>query len=85
AMRWVSMHDGYTKDRTALLFVDPYNDFLSVGGKLWPYVREVVEEVGLLDNLHAITAAIRKAGIPVFIVPSGAKAAVTAGMGKYGA
>ena len=59
----------YSPGRTGLLFVDPYNDFLSEGGKLWPYVRDVAEEVGLLDNLHAITAAIRKAGIQVFIVP----------------
>lgn len=59
----------YTRDGTALLFVDPYNDFLSEGGKLWPYVKEVAEEVGLLDNLRTITAAIRKAGIPIFIVP----------------
>lgn len=59
----------FPRDRTALLFVDPYNDFLSDGGKLWPFVREVAEEVGLLDNLRAITAAIRKAGIPILIVP----------------
>jgi hypothetical protein len=26
---------------TGLLFVDPYNDFLSEGGKLWPRVKEV--------------------------------------------
>src|SRR3546814_16802877 len=58
----------YPRDRTALLFVDPYNDFLSEGGKLWPYVREVAEQVKLLDNLRAVTAAIRTAGIPVFIV-----------------
>jgi hypothetical protein len=32
--------NGYTEDRTALLFVDPYNDFLSEGGKLWPYIVE---------------------------------------------
>jgi nicotinamidase-related amidase len=61
--------DSYTRDRTALLLVDPYNDFLSEGGKLWPYVREVAEGVGLVGNLRAITAAIRNAGIPVFIVP----------------
>ena len=29
--------DRYARDRTALLFVDPYNDFLSDGGKLWLY------------------------------------------------
>jgi len=55
--------DNYTRDRAALLFVDPYNDFLSVGGKLWPFVEGDAKEVGLLDNLRTITAAIRKAGI----------------------
>jgi nicotinamidase-related amidase len=59
----------YPKDGTALLLVDPYNDFLSDGGKLWPAVRGVAEEVRLLDNLRAVTAAIRKAAIQVFIVP----------------
>ncbi len=59
----------YTRDRTALLFVDPYNDFLSEGGKLWRLVEGVAKEVELLDHLRAITAAIRKAGIRMFIVP----------------
>ncbi|MGH9532107.1 MAG: isochorismatase family cysteine hydrolase [Terriglobales bacterium] len=59
----------YASASTALLFIDPYNDFLSEGGKLWPYVREVAAEVRLLDNLRSITAAIRQAGIQVFIVP----------------
>ena len=26
-------------EKTALLIVDPYNDFISDGGKIWPYVR----------------------------------------------
>jgi nicotinamidase-related amidase len=59
----------YTKAHTALLFIDPYNDFLSEGGKLWPLVEGVAQRVGLHDNLRAITAAIRKAGIQVFIGP----------------
>ena len=61
--------DRYPRDRTALLFVDPYNDFLSEGGKLWPHVRAIADEVGLLDNLRAVTTAIRGVGIPTFIVP----------------
>jgi nicotinamidase-related amidase len=52
-----------------LLFVDPYNDFLSEGGKLWPLVKAVAEEVGLLDNLRQIVAAARAGGVPVFVVP----------------
>jgi len=59
----------YTKDQTALLFVDPYNDFLSEGGKIWPRVKDVATEVGLLDNLRTVVSAIRQAGIQVFIVP----------------
>ena len=55
--------------RTALLFVDPYNDFLSEGGKLWPRVQAVATDVGLLDNLRAITTEVRNAGMPIFVVP----------------
>jgi nicotinamidase-related amidase len=59
----------YQRDRTALLFIDPYNDFLSEGGKVWPRVKEVAGANNLLDNLRAIVKAIRQAGIRVFIVP----------------
>lgn len=63
------MSTAYDPTRTALLFVDPYNDFLSEGGKLWPRLAEVANSVHLHDNLRALTAAVRAAGIPVFIVP----------------
>ena len=59
----------YPQHRTAVLFIDPYNDFLSVGGKLWPLVESVAAKVGLLDNLRAIIKAVRQAGLPVFIAP----------------
>ncbi len=55
--------------RTALLFVDPYNDFLAEDGKLWPLVAKVATEVDLHTNLKAVTAAVRAAGIQVVIVP----------------
>ena len=56
-------------EHTALLFVDPYNDFLSEGGKLWPDVAPIAKEVRLLDNLRTVVAEVRRAGIRVFIVP----------------
>ncbi len=59
----------YDKATTALLVIDPYNDFLSEGGKIWSRVKEVATEVGLLDNLRAISGAVRRAGIQIFIVP----------------
>lgn len=55
--------------RTALLLVDPYNDFLSGGGKLWPLLQTVADEVGLLDNLRSAVTAARNAGVHVLFVP----------------
>lgn len=59
----------YHRESTALLVVDPYNDFLSEGGLLWPQLKEVAEEVGLVDNMCAIYAAARTAEICLFVVP----------------
>jgi nicotinamidase-related amidase len=35
----------YAADRTALLIIDPYNDFMSEGGKLYERTRETAEAV----------------------------------------
>jgi nicotinamidase-related amidase len=59
----------YVRASTALLFVDPYNDFLSEGGKVWPRIKSVAEEVGLLANLKSIVGAVRSAGLRVFVAP----------------
>lgn len=32
----------FEKDLTGLLVVDPYNDFISEGGILWPLIKETV-------------------------------------------
>ncbi|MFD3455054.1 isochorismatase family cysteine hydrolase [Streptomyces sp. NPDC058691] len=59
----------YDPTRTAVLLVDPYNDFLSAGGKVWPLLEPVATDVGLLDNLRAVVVAGRRADLPVFFVP----------------
>jgi nicotinamidase-related amidase len=59
----------YDTGRTGLLLVDPYNDFLSDGGKLFPMLRDVATEVCLLDNLRAAVDTARKADVQVFYVP----------------
>jgi nicotinamidase-related amidase len=55
----------YDAASTALLLVDPYNDFLSDGGKIWPMVRGVAADVGLLENLRTVVAGVRAVGIRV--------------------
>ncbi len=59
----------YPDNRTALLFIDPYNDFLAEGGKLWPMVSAVAQSVDLHANLARVRSAARTAGIPIFILP----------------
>jgi len=36
------MVKNYSSENTALLIVDPFNDFLSEGGKLWSLTKETV-------------------------------------------
>jgi hypothetical protein len=38
----------YSSENTALLIVDPFNDFLSEGGKLWSTTKETVKGVNLI-------------------------------------
>lgn len=59
----------YDPVTTALLLVDPYNDFLSEGGKTWPRVKEIAEQVSLLDHLRALVAAAREKGVRIVFVP----------------
>ena len=59
----------YHPTTTALLLVDPYNDFLSEGGKLWPRVAAIAEDVNLLDHLRVLVKAARDKGLKIFFVP----------------
>ena len=59
----------YPADRTAYLLVDPYNDFLSEGGKVYASIKPIADEVGLLDNLRQLDRAARDHRLPIFFVP----------------
>ena len=61
--------DTYVAERTGLLIVDPYNDFMSEGAKLYNAIKPTADESGLFDNLRKIIPAFRSAGVQVFIVP----------------
>jgi Isochorismatase family len=58
----------YTAEYTALLIVDPYNDFMSEGGKLYTAIKETADASGMFANLRKLIPAVRSAGIGVFIV-----------------
>ncbi|WP_426412276.1 isochorismatase family cysteine hydrolase [Bradyrhizobium ganzhouense] len=60
---------GYDPSTTAILLVDPYNDFLADGGKLWPRVKAIAEETNLLEHLRVVVAAARARGLKIVFVP----------------
>jgi nicotinamidase-related amidase len=56
----------YEKEITALLLIDPYNDFISEGGKVWPRIKAVAEGNQCVPHMLQVLNAARKAGIRVF-------------------
>src|SRR5262245_38396725 len=56
----------YDKSITALLVIDPYNDCISEGGKLWPRIKAVAEANGCVSNMLKVLNAARTAKLRVF-------------------
>ena len=56
----------YNKQLTALLVIDPYNDFISEGGKLWDRLKGVAEANHCVPNMLQVLNAARKAELRVF-------------------
>jgi ureidoacrylate peracid hydrolase len=56
----------YNKQLTGLLVIDPYNDFISEGGKLWDRLKGVAEANNCVQNMLQVLNAARKAELRVF-------------------
>jgi nicotinamidase-related amidase len=56
----------YEKQLTALLVIDPYNDFISEGGKMWDRLKAVAEANNCVPHMLQVLHAARKEGLRVF-------------------
>jgi nicotinamidase-related amidase len=56
----------YDKDITALLVVDPYNDFISEGGKIWPRIKAVAEANHCIPHMQQMLQTARDTKLRVF-------------------
>jgi len=56
----------YDQDITALLVIDPYNDFISEGGKVWNRLRAVAEANRCVPHMLQVLQAARGARLRVF-------------------
>jgi biuret amidohydrolase len=56
-------------NRTAMVIIDPQNDFLSPEGVTWGVIGESVTENNTVDNIERLFQAAKEAGLTVFISP----------------
>jgi len=56
----------YDWNATALLLIDPYNDFISVGGKVWDRIRSVAEANDCVAHMLRILTVARDVELRVF-------------------
>jgi ureidoacrylate peracid hydrolase len=56
----------YERQLTALLVIDPYNDFISDGGKIWPRIKAVAEANNCVPHMLQVLKAAREAKLRVF-------------------
>jgi len=54
------------KEITTLIVIDPYNDFISEGGKFWDRLKAVAEANNCVPHMLQVLDAARKAKIRVF-------------------
>lgn len=60
---------GFPPERTALLVIDPVNDFLSEGGAGWDMTKSTVTKHDVVGHLRQAIEAARTHGIPVLHAP----------------
>ena len=59
----------FPPNRTALLVIDPVNDFLSEGGADWEMTKTTVEMNNVIGNLKRVIEGARARSIPVLFGP----------------
>jgi len=56
----------FEKEITGLLMIDPYNDFISPGRKIWDRIKSVAEANDCIPHILQLLTVARKVGVRVF-------------------
>ncbi|MEJ7770115.1 MAG: isochorismatase family protein, partial [Chitinophagaceae bacterium] len=59
----------YPTESTALLVIDPVNDFLSEGGAGYELTKNTLKMNNVVSNLKRVIEGTRQAGVPVLFGP----------------
>jgi ureidoacrylate peracid hydrolase len=64
-----ALPSGFDPKSTALLVIDPVNDFLSEDGAGWEMTKSTVKKNDVVASLRRLIAGAREAGVPVLFGP----------------
>jgi nicotinamidase-related amidase len=56
----------YRHPHTAVVLVDPYNEFLHPEGKLYPLVSESLKDTETVKHMHELINTARSFNIPIY-------------------
>lgn len=56
-------------EKTAIVLIEPQNDFLSEGGTMYAHIKEQLAERGVIENLRNLLAGAREKRVRIFYVP----------------
>ena len=59
-------HLTYEREITGLLVIDPYNDFISEGGKVWDRLKSVADANQCVPHMLEVLETARKASVRIF-------------------
>ena len=60
---------GYPRAKTAILIIDPVNDFLSEGGAAWEMTKTTVQHNDVVKHLRQLIDGAHERGIPLLFGP----------------
>lgn len=56
-------------EKTAIVLIEPQNDFLSEGGTMYAFIKEQLEERNVIANLKELLEGAREKGVKIFYAP----------------
>lgn len=57
------------KEKTAVVLIEPQNDFLSPGGTMYTYIADQLKKRNVIQNLVRLTEGARAKGVKLFYCP----------------
>jgi len=56
-------------ENTAIVLIEPQNDFLSPGGTMYTFIADQLAERGVIENIRRLLEGAREKGVTVMYVP----------------